>query len=518
MRLTSLFSVAITTGLTLLYGTASVSAAAIAVREPNPSGSLSFVDNKKLFTFKYSTKNHDAKNWVGIYYPFYGAPDDEKYVSDSLAWAFAGEKHGEVEVDVSKLQPGTYKAYFLAKNGYNWLAKPVDVILPGTGAIQFVTEKLTTQNARQGDAFTAHLGGLIANPKDNKTKFLRLSTSANWVDVAEDGTVSGTPGKSDTDTKFIVQAAGSDGTYTDLEVTIPVRPAGKPLVEEIKVMSYNMWFGGTKVNGYHAKQVRFLLDSNVDIVGTQESWSGQAIRLAKALGWYYWQSHEVGIISRYPIVETFPEQQAGGSVRIALDGDNSQIVMWNVHLGFDPYGPYDFCYSKMPLEQVLDREAQSGRTPQIIEIVKAMRDRLSKADDIPVLLTGDFNAPSHLDWTEDNKDAHCNAGYVPWPSSVYPINAGLIDSFRKMHPDPVKEPGNTWSPIYLDNEGRPEPLDRIDFVFHKGNKLQVVDSETYMVGKPTAEPNHQDNEWTSDHKAVLTTYKIGAPQDGRKDL
>ncbi|KOS22467.1 Uncharacterized protein ESCO_002080 [Escovopsis weberi] len=518
MRLSSLPFFALAAGLTLFGGPVPASAAAVTARDSKPSGSLTLLEKEKLLTFRYSTKSQDDRNWIGIYWSFYGGPDNEKYVDDSLAWAYAPGESGEVRVDVSGFQPGNYKAYLLAQDGYKWLAKPIDVLLPGSGPVEFITPSITTHNARQGDRFTAQLGGLIANPRDNETKFYRAETDDDWVSVAQDGEISGKPGKRASDTKLVVQAVASDGTKAYITVTIPVRPAKSALVEELRVMSYNMWYGGSKVDGYHAKQVRFLVESNVDIVGTQESWNGQTIRLAKALGWYYWQSHENGILSRYPIKETFPEQQAGGSVRIALDGDRTQLIMWNVHLGYNPYGPYDFCFDRMPLEQVLDREVESGRTPQIVEVVKAMRGKLRDADKVPVLLTGDFNAPSHLDWTEDNGADHCDAGYVPWPSSVYPINAGLIDSYRQRHPDPKKDPGTTWSPIYLDNDGRAEPMDRIDFVYHKGSRLQVLDSEAVMMGEPKAEPNHAQNEWTSDHKAVLTLYKVLPPSNKRWDL
>lgn len=520
MRFPSLFPAA--TAAISLFFTASPSSAA-AIMSPrdavSPPGTLSLDVGQSLFTFKYSTPNPDPTNWIAVYHSYYGGPVDQEFVAGSLDWSYAPDATGEVVVDVSNLSPGFYRAYFLAKSGYQWLSKPLDVIIPGSGPIEFVTDRIITQNARQGSAFKAKLGRLIANPKDNDTKFTKVTSyGTDWVNVSKDGTISGTPGKKDKDTNFVVKATASDGSSATIKVQIPVRESGEPLVEEIKVMSYNMWFGGTNVKDYHNKQIRFLINTNVDIVGVQESWNGQATRLAQALGWYYWQSpNEVGIISRYPIVETFPEQSAGGSIRIELDGRESQLIMWNVHLGFDPYGPYDFCYEHMPLAQVLNREYESRRTPQIMEIVSAMQDALSEADDIPVILTGDFNAPSHLDWTEATKKAHCGYGFVPWPSSEFPIQSGLIDSFREAHPDPNAEPGITWSPIYLDNNGRPEPLDRIDFVYHKGQSLKVLQSETLVAGEPAAEPNHQNNEWTSDHAVVMTTYKLER-SDGRAEL
>ncbi|KAK4071354.1 uncharacterized protein Triagg1_6015 [Trichoderma aggressivum f. europaeum] len=520
MRLPSLFqaAAAAAAAVSLLFASPSSAAAIVAPRAALP-GTLALDAGQSLFTFKYSTPNPDPANWIGVYQTYYGGPENQEFVAGSLTWAYAPNSNGEVQVDISSLSAGYYKAFFLAKDGYRWLATPIDVIVPGTGPIEFINDRIITQNAQQGSPFKASLGRLIANPKDGKTKFTKATTyGADWVRLASDGTLTGTPGHKDKNTNFVVLATATDGSSATIQVQIPVRSSRDALVEELKVMSFNMWFGGTNVKDYHNKQVRFLINTNVDIVGLQESWNGQATRLAQALGWYYWQSpNEVGIISRYPIVEVFPEQSAGGSIRIELGGPKSQLIMWNVHLGFDPYGPYDFCFDNKPLAEVLNREYQSGRTPQIMDIVSAMQDALAEADDIPVLMTGDFNAPSHLDWTEATKKAHCGVGFVPWPSSEFPIQSGLIDSFREVHPDPNAEPGNTWSPIYLNNSGRPEPLDRIDFVYHKGQSLKVLQSETLVAGEPTPEPNQSNNEWTSDHAAVMTTFKLGKSTE-RGDL
>lgn len=89
--------------------------------------------------------------------------------------------------------------------------------------------------------------------------------------------------------------------------------------------------------------------------------------------------------------------------------------------------------------------------------------------------------------------------------------AGLRDSYREAHPDPVREPGHTWSPIHIRHENdvtRPEPQDRIDYVLHNGRGLEVVDSRTVVTGVPRAWPDVADNDWPSDHAAVLTTFAL----------
>lgn len=476
----------------------------------DPSGYPGIVSvdySRAPLNIKYTTSQPNDRNWVGIYSANGGGPVNQEQDQPSLTWDWAPGSVGEVTLSTDSLSPGEYKVFFLADNGYKWLSAPIGAKVQGSGPFDFIVKDITTKNARQGDKFEAILSNLVSQPGDENTKFTIVG-DGDWASISPSGVISGTPSASARDTAFRVEAKDKSGTVASISVQIPVRPSGSTLVEDLRVMSFNLWHGGTQVSNYHEKQVRFLADKNADIVGFQESFGGHGDRLARALGWYSWQGPDVSIISRYPITEVYTATSVSGSVKISLDGANSEIILWNCHLGFDPYGPYDFCFDKMSIDQVLQREAESGRTPQIQEITEKMQEQLSNADNVPVFLLGDFNAPSHLDWTEANKGQHCNVGDVSWPTSKYPTDAGLIDSYRVAHPDPVSDEGITWSPIYLDNYGRPEPLDRIDFVYHKGQKVSVQNSEATVVGNPTPEPNQQNNEWTSDHKAVLTTYKL----------
>lgn len=96
------------------------------------------------------------------------------------------------------------------------------------------------------------------------------------------------------------------------------------------------------------------------------------------------------------------------------------------------------------------------------------------------------------------------------------VEAGLVNPYRHVHDDPLTAPGVTWSPIYEtftggyghdDHIGEPEPQDRIDFVLTQG-RWEVTSSETVLFGTPAPIPNRGDNEWTTDHTAVLTTFRI----------
>lgn len=132
-----------------------------------------------------------------------------------------------------------------------------------------------------------------------------------------------------------------------------------------------------------------------------------------------------------------------------------------------------------------------------------MRDTLHRIEEtadpaVPCVLVGDFNSPSHLDRPD-----------VEWPVTKAAEEAGLRDSYREAHPDPIAHPGHTWSPVHPlheDGSRRPEPQDRIDFVLHRG--LRVLDSETCVSGHPRPWPDVEHNEWPSDHAAVITTFSL----------
>jgi hypothetical protein len=85
--------------------------------------------------------------------------------------------------------------------------------------------------------------------------------------------------------------------------------------------------------------------------------------------------------------------------------------------------------------------------------------------------------------------------------------AGLRDSYREAHPDPVAKPGITWTP------GAPHPLaypspgrERIDMIWTAGRTTTL---ESQVVG----EPGGPDVEvgvapWPADHRAVVSTFSV----------
>lgn len=470
--------------------------------------SFSVAEDQDLITFEYSTSSQDDTNWIGLFNPGKG-PENGEQNEEAVAWDYAKDASGALYINVDYIDPGSYDAYFLSADGYESLddSTTVDVSF---GPLHFIPSKgITLKSARAGDEYEAKVGGLIGKlDTDTGVEFsISSAESGDWASISKDGVISGTPSEGGQTAKLTVTATTSSES-ADLEMSIPVVETDSALVSDFVVLTYNLWHRGTSVHNHREKQIRFLAEANIDFLAVQESDEKTLKGMADALGWDYYQgtdSHDTGIASRYPFAEVYPEWSNGVSAR--LDFGGKEVNAWGTHLGYDPYGPYDFCFDKLSGDEVLENEEESGRTPQIKDAMTNMKEHIDNADDIPVILCGDFNAPSQLDWTEATADSHCGVGDFEWPSSKAPLDAGLIDAVRELYPDPVEEPFITWSPVYKDNDGREEPMDRIDFVYFKGG-LTPTAAEAVVQGEPEEQPNHQENEWTSDHRAVKVTFSI----------
>ncbi|MGW1534396.1 HAD-IA family hydrolase [Streptomyces aureus] len=295
----------------------------------------------------------------------------------------------------------------------------------------------------------------------------------------------------------IAPAAGRT-VLGSLEEVSPARLRAMVAPGELRVMSWNLWYGGTKVEGYREKQLAAITGSGADVVGLQETYGNAARELADALGWYHHRAGDnLGVISRHPITAALGDPDVGfyggTGVRIELDG-GQRVDVWSVHLDCAPYGPYEARFDGLPAAELIAHE--SGRLERMREILG--RIAATREESVPVVLTGDFNVPSHLDWPD-----------IDWPVTRAAEEAGLRDSYREAHPDPEREPGHTWSPVHAEHEdgsGRPEPRDRIDFVLHRG--LTVLDSRTLVAGTPRPWPDVAGNAWPSDHAAVVTVFAL----------
>jgi endonuclease/exonuclease/phosphatase family metal-dependent hydrolase len=278
--------------------------------------------------------------------------------------------------------------------------------------------------------------------------------------------------------------------------------AGTPAPLRLTVMTFNIEYGGTLVD--FDKVVAAIRRSGADIVGVEEA-ETNIPRLAKALGWPYY-SAGMHIVSKYPVLE--PSGADGAYAFVEVE-EGKVVALANVHLPSDPYGPYWVRDGKPPAKVLaLERRLRLPALTRQLELLPRLAEQ-----GIPVFLVGDFNSPSHLDWTEAAVGKRRYVKYaVEWPVSKALADAGFRDSYREAHPDPVAEPGITWwaaRPKVVDWAGNPtakDPRDRIDFVYALGPSTTIASE---LVGeRGAAGVSLSVAPWPSDHRAVVSTFDV----------
>ena len=268
----------------------------------------------------------------------------------------------------------------------------------------------------------------------------------------------------------------------------------------IRVMVFNIEEGGVGVD--FGQVVEAIRRADPDVVALQEA-MGNTARVAEALGWGY-ASHRTQIVSRHPTL--VPALEDGVSAYVEVR-PGRVVALASVHPPAEPYGPELAGRGGSPSE-VIDLERRV-RLPRLRRPLAAL-PRLA-ATGMPVFLLGDFNAPSHLDWTAATVGLrpHVRA-VIDWPVSRAIEAAGFRDTWREIHPDPVAAPGLTWwadrPPTGRYEPGPDTPDDRIDVIYAAGPS---VTTDCRIVG----EPGRPDvaigvDPWPSDHRAVVASFQV----------
>lgn len=479
------------------------------------------------------------KDWVGIYpstvTPGADAPASAwTYLNNTRTAPAAGVLSGSFSMEMPVLVTGTYTATLFGSNAYEPILPPVTFTIAATGGPtppQFVTSPFRLRHTTNGSAYTGCIRGYAKDADAGDILTFSKTSGPAWLKVESNGTLSGTPAATDAGANtFSVTATDIAGNKTRGTFRIEVFQPGAARVDKLRVMSYNLWHGWGLVNNGFRKGLDSIILADADIVCTQESsdnvHSGNRFQpqlVAAELGWHFSRlpnSGDIGVLSRYPIAETFSPTSFAVGARVDLCGTRRQaaqdVIVYSTHLDYQNYGPYKAAEAASTNECTMTEELGSQRDEQSAALMKALESQLDAADKTPVIVCGDFNCPSHLDWTSAAANLH-NGKTVAWPATVHFANAGLKDTFRELHPDPLATPGNTWAPIYNGNE----PLDRIDMIFAKGSGLKTLSSEVYHTKVETQIPNYsgnhtlvKNNTWPTDHAAVVTEFSISNSSPG----
>jgi len=264
----------------------------------------------------------------------------------------------------------------------------------------------------------------------------------------------------------------------------------------LKIMIFNIWLGGDQVN--FTRTLEAIRAADPDILLLQEA-EGKTRVIAEALG-YAHAAERWHMASRYPI---FDPPAADADYALVELRPGRFVAVSNIHLTSDPYGPYAVREGKTA-EEVLTLETET-RLPEIQVYIDQLKP--VAASGIPVFIGGDFNAPSRLDWTEAMVGKRPHLKYVlDWPVSKALADAAFRDSYREAHPDPIANPGITWSSGYPVPHLQPdEAVDRIDQIHALGNSTTTGSQIAGESGGPDIEIGIDP--WPSDHHGVVSTFQ-----------
>jgi endonuclease/exonuclease/phosphatase family metal-dependent hydrolase len=272
------------------------------------------------------------------------------------------------------------------------------------------------------------------------------------------------------------------------------RTAPQPV--DLTVMTFNIWYGATVTHGLD-EVVRGIREAGADVVGLQEPYA-RIRRIAKELG--YHASPRMHLLSRFPILE--PAGSNGDWAYLLLaPGEVAAIA--NTHLTCCPYTPYRIVNRGFDRAEAVAQERRT-RLDQIRDHLSALEPLLFAG--VPTFFTGDFNAPSHRDWTPAAVRARGLPYTMRWPVSLAMEAAGFRDSYREVFPDPVADPGFTWTAGYPAPYVYPwEVFDRIDFVWAAG---PVETTGSTIIGESRANADIAIRPYPSDHRAVASSFII----------
>ena len=322
----------------------------------------------------------------------------------------------------------------------------------------------------------------------------------------------------------------------------------------VKVLQLNLWHGTSKVPGGEQGVIDLLEQTDPDVVFLCEIWNGPefvrhvAEEMKKRGKTYYGETFDlaIGVLTKFKpdSIEKrciVPGDEGRAMVKLLATIDGKQVAFYSCHLDYRHYECYmPRGYSGTSWKKieapVTDEQTvlQANRLSYRDESIRAFVEEAGKdiAQGRAVVLGGDFNEPSHLDWQANTKDLWDHHGAViNWDCSRLLTEAGFKDAYRQLHPDPVKCPGFTfpagnkaaekakleklaWAP-------EADERDRIDFIYYhpagKTLKLKactlVGPKETVLRGKIVA--NDSDDSiltpkgvWPSDHKGNLATFTV----------
>jgi endonuclease/exonuclease/phosphatase family metal-dependent hydrolase len=273
---------------------------------------------------------------------------------------------------------------------------------------------------------------------------------------------------------------------------------------DVRVMAWNIWHGGRE-DGKEVgpkRVIEVIKNSGADLVAMQETY-GSGELIAKGLGCHFQpRGTNVSIHSRYPVIEDISVHKEFQCVGALVElPNNTRVAFYSIWL---PYSAEIWAEGTRDTSKPETMIAACKASHQSLQTMwAAIEARLAddKYQDVPIIIAGDFNSMSHIDYGEIGW--HQYGTVIKWPTSTVLTNQGFTDSYRACNPRIDRNVDSTWTPRFPDQH-----QDRIDFIYHRGARTRSV------TVSPTSSRVIREHKprFPSDHAALLSTLRIASQQ------
>jgi endonuclease/exonuclease/phosphatase family metal-dependent hydrolase len=310
-------------------------------------------------------------------------------------------------------------------------------------------------------------------------------------------------------------------TFFQVAIASPETPRSE---DSLRVIVWNVLHGANDVTHGAEKTLRIIREQNPDVVILQESYDISDDRpklgewLASQLDWNQHQaeSKHLCILTPLTLKATFFHHEWHGVGAKLQDPQGREFLAWSTWIDYRAYITYALRENpNITDEELLALEhTGSNRLKQTTAIITHLKEEGQLEADIPLLVGGDWNCPSHLDWTVDTTRVFKRRRPLALPVSMAMEKAGFTDTFRLLYPCPVQRPGITWSPMFrTKGEGEAQVdqcFDRIDRLYLKNPESPkegwvLTPTSGYVLPKVWEDDSVEpvDRAFPSDHGAVV---------------
>jgi exonuclease III len=180
-------------------------------------------------------------------------------------------------------------------------------------------------------------------------------------------------------------------------------------------MAWNILHGGNDIENGPENVARIIKEINPDIILMVETY-GSGPYIAKQNGYNFHlvakegtklddKNINLSIFSKFPFGERIDTEYPFFLGGIEVIVNNKKIRFFSNWFHYQPWNNKPENMGKT-VEELLEWEKTEHRYNMIQKVLPYLKKHAMESDSIPVIVGGDMNSPSHLDWGKKTKKIH----------------------------------------------------------------------------------------------------------------